>query len=162
MAVTRREFAQSMKLMGATDEQLQKDFGIKPRKPREPSTKPPAPSEHDEQAALFTWASKNRVLIPDLAWMFAIPNGGARDVITAARLKAEGVKRGVPDICLPVPRGGKHGLFLELKARGGRASPEQQEYINYLLRQGYDARVVVGFEAARDALLEYLGGRKNQ
>ena len=60
--------------------------------------------EHDQQVLLFRWASHYR----ELDCMYAIPNGGHRDVRVAARLKAEGVKAGVPDICLPIPRDG-HG-----------------------------------------------------
>ena len=47
--------------------------------------------------------------------IFAIPNGGARNVVTAAKLKAEGVLAGVPDLCVPMARCGFHGLYIELK-----------------------------------------------
>lgn len=59
--------------------------------------------EHGNQMAVFKWARDNKDRLPSLDLMFAIPNGGYRDGITAASLKAEGVKPGVPDICLPVP-----------------------------------------------------------
>lgn len=39
-----------------------------------------------------------------------------RDKATAVALKRQGVKAGVPDICLPVARNGYHGLHIELKA----------------------------------------------
>ena len=67
-------------------------------------------SEHAEQVALFKWAEFAAARWPELTLMHAIPNGGHRNKITAARLKAEGVRAGVPDICLPVARGGWHGL----------------------------------------------------
>ena len=56
------------------------------------------PSEHSQQAALFCWAAQHVGSIPELALLFAIPNGGKRDKITGARMRAEGVKPGVPDI----------------------------------------------------------------
>ena len=75
---------------------------------------------------------------PELRLLHAIPNGGKRDIRTAAMLKAEGVKPGVPDICLPVPRGGKHGLYIELKRRkGGTVSKAQEAWIRALMAQGF-------------------------
>lgn len=70
--------------------------------------------------------------------MYHIPNGGKRGKVEAIHFKAEGVKAGVPDICLPVPRGEWHGLYIELKRReGGRVSPEQTKWLEDLMRQGY-------------------------
>lgn len=75
--------------------------------------------EHRIQAALFKWSRLASSRYPGLRLMFAIPNGGARDAITGAMLKAEGVKPGVPDIFLPVPVNGFHGLFVEMKTLSG-------------------------------------------
>src|SRR5690554_620263 len=88
-----------------------------------------AVSEDQEQAWLFQWARRNEKEIPELARLFAIPNGGHRSKRTAALLKLTGVKRGVPDIFLPLPRNGYHGLWIELKSmsKSARASKEQQE-----------------------------------
>lgn len=95
-------------------------------------------TEHGEQAALFMWAQANFGNDPRLRLLFAIPNGGARGddqrarMIRGANMKAEGVKPGVPDVCLPVPslrwgydayvmqeqhlfRNWYHGLFIEMK-----------------------------------------------
>jgi hypothetical protein len=79
-------------------------------------------TEHDEQVALSRWVTLLQPRHPELALLHAIPNGGHRHKAVAVRLKAEGVKRGVPDLCLPVPRGGHHGLYLEMKTRQGRKS----------------------------------------
>jgi hypothetical protein len=115
--------------------------------------------EHAEQAALVRWAAFARARLPELALLYAIPNGGHRHKATAARLKAEGVKRGVPDVCLPVPRGGAHGLYIELKTGRGRPTPEQLGWIRALRRQGYAASVCHGWEQARRAIEDYLAGR---
>ena len=82
-------------------------------------------SEHDEQAALFEWATWHTSQCPELGLLFAIPNGGHRHPVVAARLKAEGVRAGVPDICLPVARKGYHGLFVELKFGRNKPTPAQ-------------------------------------
>lgn len=61
--------------------------------------------EVDEQRAVFEWAEYAKGKYPWLKWMHHIPNGGSRNKIEAVRLKAQGVKRGVPDIFLPYPTG---------------------------------------------------------
>jgi VRR-NUC domain len=115
--------------------------------------------EHADQAALMRWAVFARARLPELALLYAIPNGGHRHKATAARLKAEGVKRGVPDVCLPVARSGAHGLYIELKTERGRPTPEQLGWIRALRRQGYAASVCRGWEQARLTIEDYLVGR---
>jgi hypothetical protein len=116
-----------------------------------------APKEHDEQVALFDWADRSTGRHPELSLMFAVPNGGARNIIVAKKLKDEGVKRGVPDLMLAAPRRGYHGLFIEMKkVKGGRVSPEQTEWKTKLQAQGYRVEVCAGFEAAKETILEYL------
>jgi len=110
------------------------------------------PSEHEEQKTLFQWARN----FPELTSMFAIPNGGHRNIITASRLKAEGVKSGVPDIFLPLARGKYHGLFIEIKAMKGRATDNQDIYLDNLRLNGYRAEVCHGFAEAKKAIEEYL------
>lgn len=116
------------------------------------------PTEESEQAALFEWAAYNDELVPELAALYAIPNGGYRHVKTAVTLKRTGVKAGVPDICLPVPRDGKHGLYLEMKRRkGGEVSVSQRTWLNFLAGQGYATAVCRGWEEAVQVISAYLG-----
>ncbi len=112
-------------------------------------------SEHSQQVALFAFAAQSG--IPELRLMFAIPNGEQRSAMTGAKLKAAGVKAGVPDIFLPVARNGFHGLWIELKIKSGVVSPKQQEWLVKLSEQKYATRVCFGWEEARNALLDYLG-----
>ena len=115
------------------------------------------PTEHEEQATLIEWTEVQGIRYPELRKIFAIPNGGHRNVITARKLKAEGVKPGVPDLFLPVPRNGVRGLFIEIKRRkGGRLSPEQHDWRDFLLSQGYGVEICKGWEEARDVLIDYL------
>lgn len=89
--------------------------------------------------------------------MYHIPNGGSRNKAEAARLKAQGVRAGVPDICLPAARGCYHGLYIELKRRnGGRVSEAQRGWIEYLENAGYCARVCHGWDEARETIEKYL------
>lgn len=110
--------------------------------------------EHQHQKALIQWfdaqyqAHRGRLL--------AIPNGGARHPAVAGKMKAEGVRAGVPDLFLPVPKGGLHGLWVELKAPTGRPTPQQLGWLDYLASQGYAAVLCKGWEAARDTIRDYL------
>lgn len=113
-----------------------------------PSNAPSLPSEHAEQVGFVRWfrAKWPRVLI------FAIPNGGKRNITTAKLLVKEGVVAGVPDLFIPA-----WGIWVEMKRqKGGRLSPDQESMIAYLESIGH--RVVVGFGAldASDKLLRLL------
>jgi len=122
-----------------------------------------ARSEHDEQCDLFAWADAAQAAMPELMLMFAIPNGGARHPAVAAQLKAEGVRRGVPDIFLAAIRRGQDGriyggLFVELKRadRSNHATPEQRAWIDALREAGYMAIVAYGADEAIAAITAYL------
>lgn len=160
-------------------------------------------SEHGHQRALFAWANMAATFGFAAAWdelayskaghaiatygpanspglqplrrLFAIPNGGQRSKITAANLKAEGVKRGVPDIMLPLPmivepcagsaRIGTFarycGLFIEMKRPKGKGqvagstSPEQDDWIGYLRNAGYAVSVCFDWRSAAKELQSY-------
>lgn len=114
-------------------------------------------SEHKEQVAIFEWATLNMGTYPQLKNMFAIPNGGQREHRTGTMLKREGVRAGVPDLCLMYPCNGYHGLFIELKRRdGGKVSTAQQEWINRLNQAGYLAKVAYGSKEAVKIIKDYL------
>lgn len=115
-------------------------------------------TEHDEQAALFEWAELAAIRDGRLSLLFAIPNGGHRHISVAVKLKAEGVKRGVPDICLPVPNEHYYGLWIELKAEKGKPTLEQNQWITALNEQGYRAVVCKGWNSAAQEIENYLGG----
>ncbi|MFV0519754.1 MAG: VRR-NUC domain-containing protein [Lachnospirales bacterium] len=116
------------------------------------------PLESVEQKLLFEWAKVVSNKHKELNLMYAVPNGGSRNRIEAANLKKQGVKAGVPDICLPVARNGFNGLYIELKRqKGSRTSPEQKEWIEQLEQQGYKAVICFGFDEGKKVLEEYLG-----
>ena len=117
------------------------------------------PTEDQEQAALFEWAAYSEHKFPGLSLMLAVPNGGKRNVVTAANLKRTGVKSGVPDIFLPVARNGKHGLWVELKrVKGGTVSANQKTWLAALSAQGYECVICRGWEAAREVIIKYFKG----
>lgn len=131
--------------------------------PQRESTAEERPTtEHEEQVALFQWAEEQTWRYPELALIYAIPNfHGRLGNLTAkhgADLKAEGRKRGVPDICLPVARGAFHGLYIELKTLTGKPSDVQLEWQAQLRAQKYRAEIAKGWTAARDLITNYLDG----
>ena len=115
-------------------------------------------TEHGVQAAFFASLVPHYEIHPELRLMFAIPNGGQRNPATAGRLKAEGVKAGVPDTFLPIARRDFHGLFIEFKKVGGKTSPAQDEMILQLRRQKYNVQICYDWQTALDRVLGYLRG----
>ena len=119
-------------------------------------------AEHQEQVALLYWCACVKQDYPLLRLLFAIPNGGARSARTGARLKAEGVKPGVPDLFLPVARFGFNGLFIEMKAPGElkRAAKKRRDvqamWHDELRAQSYRVEVCEGWMAAKAVLQDYL------
>lgn len=111
-------------------------------------------SEHQEQKALIQWF---RMQYPRYRkYLWAIPNGGARHIRTAMTLKEEGVLAGVSDLFLMVPKGVHHGMFIEMKAKGGRVSDTQKEFIDAATLVGYAAVVCYGFDEAKKEVENYL------
>ncbi len=113
-------------------------------------------SESNEQISLFEWCEYSLGKYPELKLLFHVPNGGYRSTATAGRMKAEGVKAGVPDLFLPVARQGYHGLFIEMKAGRNKPTVYQTQWLENLSVQGYLAVVCYGWEEAAKVLTEYL------
>lgn len=134
----------------------------RPRAPRVPKV-PRARSEHNEQALLFQWIDLEAKQWPEMALIFAIPNGGFRHARTAALMKAEGVRRGVPDVFWPLPKVDEcgetwAGLFIEMKVEGGRLDQWQQALHVALHSAGYMVMVAWTFEEARKCIEHYRAG----
>jgi len=117
-------------------------------------------SEHSEQVTLFQWLKLWEIREPRLKFIFAIPNesygGGKRAMIRGRYFKLEGRKRGVPDICVPIPSEGYHGMFIEMKFGKNKTSKEQRTYLDFLARQGYKTIVCYNMDEAKKAIWDYL------
>lgn len=112
-------------------------------------------SEHDEQVNLINWFATQ---YPKYATrLVATPNGGARNIVVAKKLKSEGVRKGFPDLNLPVAKKGFHGLYIELKkTKGGKLSEEQREWLAFLNNEGYKAVCCHGWDEARAVIVDYM------
>lgn len=115
-------------------------------------------TEDGHQYALMLWAQQPsiRQKWPELALLYHIENERQCSPQQAARRKRMGVKRGVPDLCLPAARHGYKGLYIELKKPGGRVSDEQKWWIGRLTGEGYFATASYGWEQAKAVLEWYL------
>lgn len=135
-------------------------------------------SEHSNQVAFFAWLAFKQNDFPQGRMAFAVPNGGTRGddeksrQIRGGKLKAEGVKSGVPDIYLPVPSFmdrsvnghvivGENalrfaGLFIEMKIGNGRLSEEQKAWHGNLRAHQYAVATCWGWRAAKQCFLDYV------
>ncbi len=115
-------------------------------------------SEHQEQINIIRWVRSALAVRPSLRLLYAVPNGGKRDKKTATKLKAEGVKKGVSDLVLPVPIGIYAGLYLELKTMKGTATQDQKDWLDLSAAYGHLALCVRGHVAAIAVIEQYLSG----
>ena len=114
--------------------------------------------EFKHQQAVIKWSQQPsiRARYPELALLHHIKNEEQSSARQVAIDKASGVKKGVPDLCLPVPRGRFHGLYIEMKTETGRTSPEQEWWGEKLTEQGYHWEVCHGWQSAVRTLEHYL------
>ena len=115
-------------------------------------------TDAQEQAELIKWAKTCvlKKIHPELEMLYAVPNGGKRDRIEAAHLMLQGVKAGVPDLCLAVPKGKYHGLYIELKVGRNKTSEHQDKWLCNLSQNGYAVKVCYGCVSAKQAIERYL------
>lgn len=114
-------------------------------------------SEATEQEKVVTWCGWWQQEHPELKLLYHIPNGGSRNTLEAANLKRQGVKAGVPDLCLPVPQNGFHGLYIEMKYGKNKTTEGQEWWLETLRQQGYKTAVCYGADAAIKEIANYLG-----
>lgn len=88
--------------------------------------KKPGDKEHQLQCACVRWFN---IRYPRLRGrLFAVPNGGRRDAVTGARLKAEGVVAGVADLILLKSNRDYGALLIEMKHEKGKQTKAQQDW----------------------------------
>lgn len=117
-------------------------------------------SEHTEQAAYIQWCEMQKNVYPALAWVYAVPNGGQRHKAVAGKMKAEGQKAGVPDLCLPIPKANPHGgiycgLYMETKVKPNKPTSEQNKWLEFLASY-YAVAVCYGFDDLKAVTLWYI------
>lgn len=113
--------------------------------------------KHDEsrlQQACVKWF---RLQYAQLAsCLFAIPNGGRRDKVTASIMKGEGVLAGVADLFLMKSNGEFHGLWIEMKTPKGRQSDSQKSFEQTAKSQNYEYKIARDMEEFQFAINDYI------
>ena len=121
---------------------------------KHPQRKRPDDEEHRIQCACVNWF---RLQYPNHATaLFAVPNGGRRDKVSGAKLKAEGVLPGVSDLILLLPRGRHHGLLIEMKTERGKQSQAQRDWQRDMVHRGYKYMVIRSIDEFIDRVTDYL------
>lgn len=115
-------------------------------------------SEARHQAAVIQWSQQPEIRSrwPELKLLYHIKNETKEGARQIAVDKALGVKKGVPDLHLPVARGSYHSLYIEMKKENGKATPEQNWWGEQLLAQGNRCEVCRGWKEAVRVLEWYL------
>jgi len=106
---------------------------------------------------LMRWAKLQSRAVPELQFLFHIPNEGRRSFAAASVLKAMGLRRGVWDYFLPVSRQSRHGMWIEMKALKEKLTPEQEVWGVAMRAQGYETKVCYSWAEAAAEILAYLG-----
>ncbi len=140
---------------GAINELRELPVRFKKKKKRRPN--PEVPYEDYEQNQVFLWSFRNEKRYPDLELLNGSLNGFRLTPSLRLKAKQQGLKKGYPDIFLPVRNKEFSGLFIELKRiKGGSVSPEQKKFLKRLNGQGFMAVVCKGHEAAIEVIENYL------
>lgn len=110
--------------------------------------------EHYDQVRVLDWLERNMKEV--YRYTHATPNGGLRSKTTAIKMVAEGQKKGYPDLSLDLPRGGYHGMRIEMKHGDNRLTAEQFEWMTRLSAAGYYCFEARSAEEAIEAIKEYV------
>lgn len=111
------------------------------------------PSEDSIHIAIIEWLQLN----PKVASVvFHIPNGGKRNPREASKLKRMGIRRGASDLFIMRARHGFNGAFIELKTKGGKLSPEQQQFLQDAENENYYTAVTWSLDEALEQIEWYL------
>lgn len=126
-------------------------------------------TEHDEQVTVVEWANLSLGKYPELKLLYAIPNasgfantkpfvknGVKLPPLPLLKKIKEGLKKGIPDLCLPVARGGYHSLYIEMKRFDGKLSKDQVDIQSALVEQGHYVATCYDASEAIKVLSRYL------
>ena len=109
-------------------------------------------SEDWHQKQLIQWARRYEWS----QYLYHIANETTGGMSWVTRNRQMGCRKGVPDLCLPIPMQGYHGLYIELKADNGKMSTQQKRWLTVLKQMGYRAECCRGWQEARDLIVEYM------
>lgn len=113
-------------------------------------------TEAYSQAKLFEYIDKNILKDERYRLIFAIPNGGSRNIREALSLKLQGLRAGIPDIFVSYASKNYNGLYIEMKKKGGRVSPHQKSYLELFTKYKYLCVVCYSTDEAINTINDYF------
>lgn len=113
-------------------------------------------SEFQEQCFLFKWALSATKTYPQLKYLHSSQNGMTTSVVHAVNAKRAGMKRGVPDISLPYNNGKFSSLFIEMKNGKNKLTKEQEDFFEFLGKQGFKCVVCYSAKDAIKEIIDYV------
>ena len=137
---------------------LAKQEMIKPSRTKKRNAQP----EAAEQENVIKWARDNEKTYPFLWMLHSSLNGVKLSKIQAGKALKQGMKKGVPDLFLPVKQGGFSGLYIEMKSAKGRVSVEQSRYLKCAAENGYSVVVCYSAVEAINTIKAHLEQQNNQ
>jgi len=121
-------------------------------------------SEYDEQATVVSWFRQQYPKYAGCLWATVNErqlrgNAGQR-MGQVKKLKKIGYKAGVSDLQLMIPRGGYHGLFIEMKdakKTQSSVSSSQRQHLALMASKGYRAAWCPGADDGIRVITDYMG-----
>ena len=117
---------------------------------KKPSLAVKGPSEEEEQVAVVKWCKLHGVPVVH------VPNEGKRSAAAGAALKRAGMQSGFPDLFIPKPVNGYHGLMIEMKVGKNKPTANQIEWLKTLAGEGYATCVRWGSDSTIQTIERYL------
>ena len=114
-----------------------------------------AQPEAIEQAKVIAWARANERNYPYLQLLHCSLNGVKMTKAQAGRAIAQGMLSGVPDLFLPVPKNGYHGLFIEMKYGSNKVTENQEKFLQNAANVGYAISVCYSANEAIKRIEDY-------
>lgn len=109
------------------------------------------------QRAVFEWINHIGIYeYPELQFAYHTPNEGKRSVRLGLEMIRQGLKSGVPDICIPCPRGKYHGAYIELKTAKGKTTESQLFFLKGLQKQGYYCVICRDIDVCISIIQKYM------
>lgn len=121
-----------------------------------PKQKVSGPSESQIQQMCINWFRLQHQKLWEDGVLFHIPNEGIRRGVTGKRMKAEGIVKGVADLCLAIPRHGYAALYIEMKRPGCYQRPEQKMWERGVTKHGNKYVVCKSLEEFQLTINRYL------
>jgi hypothetical protein len=92
---------------------------------------------------------KNNYQIKGLGLIFAVPNGGTRNILEAKKLKLTGQLAGVSDLIVLLRQ---KTIFFELKAEKGVQSEVQKLFESNVKKLGFEYHIIKSLEQFKNIL----------